>query len=120
MRNTIRTHEIPGDPHHHPIRYADFAYGAAHEYLIDPADPNSPRPSVLLRFQKGPVLETGDNGIGDEDLLAILDHRMQCFSKSPDPDRNTLAATAHIRAALKALLRRKKLRMDAGVEGISK
>ncbi len=120
MKNVIRTHEIPGDSHHHPIRYADIAYGVAHDYWIDPTDPQSPQPSARIKFQKGPVREAGENGIDDMDLLAILDHRMQDFSQLPNPDRITLAAAAHIRAALKALLRRKKLRMSAGTEGTSK
>lgn len=112
MSITIRTHEIVGDPHHHPIKAFDFQYGANHHYSI-----TLPYDTINLHFQQGPVQRVGENGLDDLDLLAVLDNRMQGFAVLPDADRNTVAAAAHIRAALRALKRRKGLRMADGSEG---
>ena len=112
MAILIRTHEIVGDPHHHPIKAFAFQFGAHHNYSI-----TLPHDTVNLQFQQGPVQRVGENGLDDLDLLAVLDNRMQGFAALPDADRNTVAAAAHIRAALRALKRRKVLRMTEGSEG---
>lgn len=115
MSVRIRTHEIVGDPNHHPVWAGTFQFGAHHDYTITLPAPLDP---VNVHFQRGPVQRYGVNGLDDLDLLAILDNRMQGFAQLPDPDRNTIAAAAHIRAALRALKRRKALRMADGVEGV--
>lgn len=110
----IRTHEIVGDPHHHPVTATSFQFGANHDYTITLPAPLDP---VEIHFQQGPVGRFGANGIDDLDLLAILDNRMQGFVQLSNPDPYTLVAAKLIRKALIVLRKRKVNRMANRTEG---
>ena len=56
--------------------------GAYHEYYICRSEPNSDTPAGEfghVKIQNGPVKESGVNGCHNEDLIAIVIDRLQCF-----------------------------------------
>ncbi len=67
---------------------------------------------VWLRFQNGPIKETGVNGVTHEALLAVLIDRLEGFQRGP-----FATALIHLRNAIDALGRRTIDRMNRGVEG---
>lgn len=96
-----------------PIRDHD---GEAHQY--------SP---TVIEFQKGPILESGFNGISNEALVAIVIDRMRGFqgmlplpdgsSAAPFSCRENAIALTHLEDALMWLQKRTRDRMARGVEG---
>jgi hypothetical protein len=109
------------------------AGGANHEYEVMLAMPNQdPETLQLLSgeqilpvlqsiyFQNGPVQEAGPNGIGQEELLAIVADRLQSFQKGPFASKYNEEALTHVELALSWLKQRTLDRAARGVEGQSK
>lgn len=99
------------------------AGNACHEYAIDKANNDDPsRPAGeygYIRFQNGPVKESGVNGCFQEDLLAIVIHRLQCFQSGPFACRENAIALTKIEEAMHWLNARTQARQNRGVEGTS-
>lgn len=98
------------------------ADGASHVYEIKvPASEVSAEgPSgqtIRLKFQNGPILDAGINGITQEVLLAIVVDRLQSFQKGPYVCRENALALTKIEEAQHWLHHRTKARMERGVEG---
>jgi hypothetical protein len=102
------------------------AGGAHHEYVIScpvasagvvAATHEELRRFWRLNFQKGGVVEVGHNGIGNEQLLAIVADRLTCFQVGPFACAENQEALTAVSAALAALHRRTRSRADRGVEG---
>ena len=77
-------------------------------------------PSKILgeiKFQNGPILEIGINGVMNEDLLAIVLDRLQCFNSSNYCCRENSCAITKIEEALMWLNERTKKRERRNVEG---
>ncbi|MEJ1472145.1 MAG: hypothetical protein RPU59_13925 [Candidatus Sedimenticola sp. (ex Thyasira tokunagai)] len=96
--------------------------GACHEYFISPAA--MPVGSVSgefghVKFQHGPIGEHGVNGCHQEDLLAIVIHRLRSFQSGDFPCRENAVALTKIEEALHWLNHRTASRQDRGVEGTS-
>lgn len=92
--------------------------GAHHKYEVcDIEAPHAPYTTVY--FQKGPVKEAGKNGIFIEDLLAICQHRLECFQAGPFACRENELALSKIQEALHWLDHRTKDRQARGVEGFN-
>ena len=103
--------------------------GGHSEYQISIADavPNIHQPRerarfsrtlTNLRFQNMPVQDAGGiNGISNEALLAIVEHRLSCFQQGDYKCAENEAALAGIRSALEAMRQRTARRVDEGVEG---
>ena len=70
-------------------------------------------------FQKGPIKESGINGIHNEDLLAIVIDRLQGFEKGPYTCKHNGRALVDLYGALLHLQKRTKERKKRGVEGTS-
>lgn len=70
-----------------------------------------------ISFQNGPIKENGVNGCHQEDLLAIVIHRLECFQSGPFACRENRLALACCESALDMLSNRTKDRQDRGVEG---
>jgi hypothetical protein len=87
--------------------------GAHHEYEVGY---NSQEP-VLIKFQKGPIVEAGVNGLTQEVLLAICIDRLQCFQKGPYACRENAIALTKLEEATMWLQKRTRDRMVRGVEG---
>ena len=96
------------------------AGGAYHEYLVGTVDSESQEPPFAeIKFQKGPVAESGANGIFMEDLLQICRHRLQCFQAGNFACRENALALTKIEEALHWLDHRTINRQRRKVEGTS-
>lgn len=102
-------------------RYDERAeFGAHHEYAIYVGDQTSTAPpTVVLKFQKGPVKEHGVNGITDEALLAIVLDRLRGFQTTPYSCRENSLAITKLEEALHWMMHRAIARQRRGVEGTS-
>lgn len=96
------------------------AGGACHEYAIQPVtvgdDPGVFQPSAI-HFQNGPIQENGVNGCHQEDLLAIVLHRLQSFQAGDFKCRENALAITKIEEAMHWLNHRTTARQGRGVEG---
>ena len=70
-----------------------------------------------IYFQEGPIKEVGVNGCSNEDLLAIVADRLECFQKGKFPCVHNAKALACVHAALLHLNDRTMDREKRGVEG---
>lgn len=73
-----------------------------------------------VSFQRGPILESGVNGIHNEDLLHIVRHRLECFQTSQFACEENAKALSFVKEALEVLASRTLRRVAAGVEGTHK
>lgn len=99
--------------------------GAYHEYRVvrrqpEPVGQESTAPVFsTVSFQKGPVAESGVNGVFMEDLLEICRHRLQCFQAGNFVCRENALALTKIEEALHWLNHRTADRQRRKVEGTS-
>ena len=91
--------------------------GANHVYLVYWPRTERMIESMQVKFQHGPIREAGVNGITNEALLAIVEHRLQSFQKGPFACEENQVALENVTRALVALKRRTLERMARGVEG---
>lgn len=93
--------------------------GACHEYEIIPAGPTYSKGDsfTVVSFQNGPIKENGVNGCQQEDLLAIVSHRLESFQESDFACIENQIALDHVKSALGILNQRTKSRVKRGVEG---
>ena len=103
--------------------------GASHHYLITKAKSGStPAPVratlngdfALIHFQDGPIRACGVNGCTNEDLLAIVIHRLTSFQAGPFKSMYNEAALDRVKVALALLQSRTADRVRRGVEGLDK
>lgn len=99
--------------------------GAHHHYRITgfekvpptraeiPADPGA----ADVIFQNGPIAENGVNGLTQEALLEIVEHRLACFDQGPFASVENRRALRYVRKAKAMLQARTRERMARGVEG---
>jgi hypothetical protein len=71
----------------------------------------------FVEFQKGPLAETGPNGISNEALLAIVIDRLQCFQAGEFRCRENAIAITKLEEAMHWLHQRTRERVARGVEG---
>jgi len=100
--------------------------GAYHEYRISRIGKSEITPVGWsgpefghIKFQKGPIKETGVNGCHQEDLIAIVLDRLQCFQAGAFACRENALAITKLEEALHWLNHRTKDRQERGVEGTS-
>ena len=97
--------------------------GACHDYAILPTKDKDNEEGLFfdndIRFQKGPVKETGVNGCHNEDLLAIVIDRLQHFQAGEYSCRENALALTKLQEAMMWLRARTDARKDRGVEGTS-
>jgi len=96
--------------------------GACHEYYISPS--NLHETEIVggfgcVNFQKGPVKENGVNGCHQEDLIAIVIDRLQCFQAGDFACSENAEALKKLQEALLWLNSRTADRQARGVEGKS-
>ncbi len=103
----VRVYDEPGSGggHHH--------YGVVAGRLGDGYSTELPIPS----FQNGPIQQVGVNGIHNEDLIAILIHRMQGFQSGEYACRENALALTKLQEAQHWLAHRTQARELRGVEG---
>jgi len=98
--------------------------GACHRYkIMKTRNPNGgiyvPEQYADVKFQKGPVKENGVNGCFQEDLIAIVIDRLQCFQAGDFACRENALALTKLEEALHWLNHRTADRQARGVEGKS-
>ncbi len=125
---TITSHKVNGLNKEIEIEVLDEPGdgGACHRYRINLGplpdsnwDKRSERPSpyTVINFQEGPIKEEGVNGISNESLLAIVEHRLQGFQSGEFSCSENLEALNNVREALRWLNNRTLDRLERGVEG---
>lgn len=93
---------------------------AYHEYqVIVKNEKGMITEAAFVKFQKGPIAESGVNGCQQEDLLAIVIDRLTSFQLGPYPCSENAIALANCQAALNWLNKRTEKRKQRGVEGKS-
>lgn len=90
---------------------------AHHHYLIKNKDGSN---FLALRFQDGPIKESGINGIMDENLMAIVIDRLRGFQNGPYKCRENAIALTKLEESLMWLKERSRGREARGVEGTHK
>ncbi len=91
------------------------AGGACHLYAI------GTNPQTNIQFQHGARNEEGSiPGIFDDDLLAIVEHRLQCFQAGPFKCAENASALEAVSRARNRLGRRVAVRMAQNVLGKNK
>lgn len=91
---------------------------ANHQYSVGTTE----QPSSILgvvNFQKGPIKESGVNGVMNEDLIAIVIDRLQGFQDGDYKCRENAIALTKLEEALLWLRKRTMDRERRGVEGTS-
>ena len=96
------------------------AGGACHEYEVSWKGKDKKKKSTLIKFQKGPIQEKGQNGVTNEALLAIVLDRLQGFQNGKFATRLNELAIQNVQATLNILHTRTGDRITRGVEGKSK
>lgn len=99
------------------------AGGASHKYSVIEAGVSATGSAsskfASISFQNGPIGEHGVNGCHNEDLLAIVLHRLQCFQSGAFPCKENEMAILKIEEAIHWLNSRTRDRQKRGVEGKS-
>lgn len=93
------------------------AGGAHHEYEVVSVEDN--RSLTEVSFQNGPIKENGVNGCHNEDLIAIVLDRLECFQAGKFKCYENNEAIESLQKALKWLRKRTDERIERGVEGTS-
>ena len=90
------------------------AGGACHEYVV-----HTPDGDALgdIRFQHGPRLETGDNGVQHIHLLHMIRHRLECFQEGQFASDYNQRCLEGVQMAIAADVARTEKRTLEGVEG---
>ena len=97
------------------------AGGAHHEYIIQRKDTDIVQDKTVgeVSFQNGAILENGVNGVTNEALLAIVEHRLTCFQAGPFACDENEVALQKVKTARETLEERTRKRKARGVEGKS-
>ena len=88
------------------------AGGACHHYRLA-----SEEFCFELRFQNGPIKEAGVNGLSNEAILAVVEHRLLGFQSSEFACRENQEALNKLQEAMMWLHKRTRERVTRGVEG---
>lgn len=96
--------------------------GACHHYRVEPITHTHPQGAINpvdIRFQNGPIAESGVNGMSQEALLAIVEDRLKGFQSGEYSNRENAIALTHVQDAMHWLHHRTRDRTARGVEGTS-
>ena len=101
---------------------ADAENLAHHKYSIKKVHKEHNEPQEvygIITFQNGPVKEAGINGCHQEDLIAVVIDRLQCFQRGIYACRENELALTKLEEAMHWLNHRTSARVARGVEGTS-
>lgn len=90
---------------------------ACHEYNLTMRTADDRCFGAEIRFQNGPILEAGVNGISNEALLAIVEDRLLGFQSGQYACRENALALTKLQEAMMWLQKRTRDRVARGVEG---
>ena len=91
--------------------------GAHHVYTIESKIDGTRLAEI--RFQTGPVGETGVNGLQHEDLLLVVQHRLDCFQAGAFRSGVNESTAGFVAGAIACEGTRTRRRLLASVEGTS-
>ena len=97
-------------------------FNAPHHFMVTKTEKNEEGQRELLSdiyFQCGPIKEHGVNGVNNEDLIAMVIMRLQCFQNSDYNCRENALAITKLEEALLWLRARTMGREKRNVEGTS-
>ncbi len=127
MSRVLKEHEIAGfNSQLLVVALDESGFGnACHQYQIrrfarNGGDETDDIELCGVRFQNGPVNETGVNGISNEALLAIVADRLIGFQAGQYACRENAIALTKIQEAIMWLNKRTSDRLNRGVEGTHK
>lgn len=92
------------------------AGNACHEYDIQNCGAGV---HCAIRFQNGPIAESGINGISNEALLAVVEDRLLGFQSGLYACRENAVALTKLQESMMWLQKRTRDRVARGVEGTS-
>lgn len=93
---------------------------ACHHYRIEPITYEHPQGAINpceIKFQNGPILEAGVNGLSNEALLAVVEDRLVGFQSGPFACRENAVALTKLQESMMWLQKRTRDRVARGVEG---
>ena len=93
---------------------------ACHHYRIEPIVSSHPQGAINpceIKFQNGPIVECGVNGLSNEALLAVVEDRLVGFQAGQYSCRENAVALTKLQEAMMWLQKRTRDRMARGVEG---
>lgn len=94
---------------------------ACHRYFIETkGGPEHAAAGWSIKFQNGPIKESGVNGISNEALLAIVEDRLLGFQSGEYSCVENACALTKIQEAMMWLQKRTRDRLARGVEGTNK
>ena len=119
MSETITSHKVNGLNEALNINVLDEPGqgNACHEYQIEDKGDGEVAEFCRIRFQNGPIKESGVNGISNESLLAVVEHRLLGFQSGDFACRENAIALTKLQESMMWLLKRTRDRMARGVEG---
>ena len=116
----MRTVEIGTEKYTRVVACDEKEFNATHFYQVETTSENVPTAIVgQVQFQKGPIKETGVNGVMNEDLIAMVIDRLQSFQESPYKCRENAVAITKLEEALMWLGKRTADRERRKVVGTS-
>jgi hypothetical protein len=101
----------------------NFTYNAPDHFQVINKDTTDESSEMILgdiQFQSGAILEHGVNGVMNEDLIAMVIHRLECFQASQFRCRENALAITKLEEGLMWLRTRTTSREMRGVEGMHK
>jgi len=113
-QDTMKIHETTHTTVHVLDHRDPDAGDACHEYEVRDRDGT---PLCAISFQHGPIGSAGVNGPQHVDLLAIIQHRLDCFQGGPFASAVNETTCAAIGSAMASEGTRTRRRTLAGVEG---
>ncbi|MFN9112722.1 MAG: hypothetical protein ACK5XN_21870 [Bacteroidota bacterium] len=119
MKRKLTSHRVNGLNEELEVRALDDPGngGACHEYEIIVC--GGMGAVFRVRFQNGPILEAGINGISNEALLAIVEDRLIGFQSGQFACRENAVALTKLQEAMMWLQKRTRDRIARGAEGTS-
>lgn len=104
--------------HTEVLREVDYKWNAPHRFIVRNVETKEGLASV--HFQEGPMGECGVNGVCNEDLIAMVLCRLQCFQDSDYHCKENEMAIEKLQEALLWLRKRTMGRQQRGVINTSK
>ena len=119
MANYIKLNTTLLDGEHtevwHDAPKPDYHHHAPHKFQVIATEDRDTL--ALIRFQEGAIKVHGVNGVTNEDLIAMVIKRLECFQETKYACEDNKEALHGLRKALYHLTARTRERKARGVEG---
>ena len=92
-----------------------YKFNAPHHFKV--FNTNTHKELADVHFQEGAINEYGINGVANEDLIAMVIKRLECFQESPFKCQENQMAIIKLQESLMWLRKRTTAREQRNVEG---